>query len=76
MGYPEILGILFIFYVLFNKLLVKKNLFLDPGKSLAHKSFLNQSDKVPFSGGILILLSCLIKGREFLSKFFFSSIII
>lgn len=76
MGYPEILGILFIFYVLFNKLLVKKNLFLDPGKSLAHKSFLNQSDKVPFSGGILILLSCLIflSSEYLVFKFFLLSI--
>jgi UDP-N-acetylmuramyl pentapeptide phosphotransferase/UDP-N-acetylglucosamine-1-phosphate transferase len=59
MGYPEILGILFIFYILFNKLLVNKNYFVDPSKSLRHKSFLNQSDNIPFSGGILILISCL-----------------
>jgi len=59
MGYPEILGILFIFFILLNKLLIKKNYFIDPSKNLSHKSFLNQGDNIPFSGGILVLISCL-----------------
>lgn len=59
MGSPEIFGILFIFYILLNKLLINKKFFLDPSKNLSHKSFLNNSDKVPFSGGILILIACL-----------------
>ena len=59
MGYPEILGILFIFFILLNKLLIKKNYFIDPSKNLSHKSFLNESNNIPFSGGILILIACL-----------------
>ena len=59
MGYPEILGILFIFFILLNKLLIKKNYFIDPNKNLSHKSFLNQDDNIPFSGGVLVLISCL-----------------
>ena len=60
MGYPETLGILFIFFILFNKLLIKKKYFLDPSKKLSHKSFLNKGKDVPFSGGLLILISCLV----------------
>ncbi len=60
MDYPEILGILFIFYFLLNKILVQQSIFLDPTKNLNHKTFLNKGNKVPFSGGILVLLSCLI----------------
>ena len=60
MSYLTILGILFIFFILFNKLLIKNKYFLDPNKNLVHKSFLNQRNDVPFSGGILILISCLI----------------
>jgi len=60
MGYPEILGILFIFFILFNKLLIKKKYFLDPSKNLDHKFFLNKGEDIPFSGGILVLISCLI----------------
>jgi len=60
MNYPETLGILFIFFILFNKLLIKKRFFLDPNKNFDHKSFLNKSKDIPFSGGILILISCLV----------------
>jgi|TARA_B110001452_G_C15222510_1_gene423784 UDP-N-acetylmuramyl pentapeptide phosphotransferase/UDP-N-acetylglucosamine-1-phosphate transferase len=59
MNYIEILGLLFIFYILLNKFLISKKIFLDPKQSLKHKSFLNQSKDVPFSGGILILIACL-----------------
>ena len=54
MGYPEILGILFIFFILLNKLLNKKNYFIDPNKNLSHKSFLNQHDNIPLAGGVLV----------------------
>jgi|TARA_B100001142_G_scaffold49921_1_gene47189 UDP-N-acetylmuramyl pentapeptide phosphotransferase/UDP-N-acetylglucosamine-1-phosphate transferase len=60
MGHPEILGILFIFFILLNRLLIKKKYFLDPSKNLNHKSFLNKSEDIPFSGGILIFISCLV----------------
>ena len=60
MNYLEILGILFIFYIILNKIFISKNFFLDPSKQLSHKSFLNKSSNIPLSGGILILISCLI----------------
>ena len=59
MSYLEILGILFIFFILLNKLLIKKNYFIDPSKNLSHKFFLNQGDDIPFSGGVLVFISCL-----------------
>ena len=60
MSYLEILGILFIFFIFFNKILIKNRYLLDPTTNLVHKSFLNKGNNVPFSGGILVLISCLI----------------
>ena len=60
MNYFEILGILFILYIILNKIFISKNFFLDPSKQHSHKSFLNKSSNIPLSGGILILMSCLI----------------
>ena len=59
MNYIEILGLLFIFFFFINKILVSKKLFIDPKHNSYHKSFLDNSGDVPFSGGILILTSCL-----------------
>ena len=60
MNYLGTLGLLLIFFILLNKFLTSKKIFLDPNRSLSHKSFLNKSNNVPFSGGILILISCLV----------------
>lgn len=60
MNYIEILVSLFIIFFIINKFLISKKLFIDPKKNFRHKSFLSSSDNIPFSGGILILISSLI----------------
>jgi len=57
MNHIETLGLLFIFFFFLNKFLVKKKLFLDSSKKSPHKLFVNNSESIPFSGGLLILVS-------------------
>jgi len=60
MNYIEILVSLFIIFFIINKFLLSKKLFIDPKKNSYHKTFLSSNDNIPFSGGILILISSLI----------------
>jgi len=60
MNYIEILASLLIIFFIINKFLLSKKLFIDPKKNSNHKSFLSNNDDIPFSGGILILISSLI----------------
>jgi UDP-N-acetylmuramyl pentapeptide phosphotransferase/UDP-N-acetylglucosamine-1-phosphate transferase len=60
MSHIEIFGLLFIFFIILNKFLISKKILLDPKHTLNHKSFLNKSNTIPFSGGILILIACII----------------
>ncbi len=60
MDYFEIAGLLLIIFFLINKFLVSKKLFIDPKNNSYHKSFLKNTGDTPYSGGIIILISCLL----------------
>ena len=59
MNHFEILGLLLIIFFLINKFLISKKIFIDPKNNSYHKSFLKNTGDTPYSGGIIILISCL-----------------
>ena len=59
MNHFEILGLLLIIFFLINKFLISKKIFIDPKHNSYHKSFLKNTGDTPYSGGIIILISCL-----------------
>jgi len=59
MNHFEILGLLLIIFFLINKFLISKKIFIDPKHNSYHKSFLKNTGDIPYSGGIIILISCL-----------------
>ncbi len=59
MNYLEIFGLLLVFFFITNKFLISKKIFIDPKHNSYHKSFLKNTGDTPFSGGIIILFSCL-----------------
>ena len=76
MGLIEILIIIFIIFFGINKIFISKKIFLDPQKKLKHKSFVRDKDEIPYSGGFLLLISCLffLPFNSFLFKFYCSLI--